>query len=1243
MSYPSKNTQGGNPYGPLNPVQETPGNAPLQVSSLHAALPDPRKSRKNKRPADVAELPAFSEEELARQIKKFDTPAAAPVTTSAPVTSTAQPPAGDAMEVDQAKHKTLDMTKSALPAPFRLSEIPIRANRQACAVSFMDADGPSPVIGGFLNPPNDWEVTVNVNAGRISRPSLTFELRYATQPAGKPMTTDTPSDGCSLVWHPAIRDERRRPMIGTWSCRPLEEWLQEVTPAQKAHDFLNDPNLSTMQDQVFVMQCQLRSPIIKLGFENPARAMKSLPGAVQQRFRDLTQQPVAGVTIFVRVRDSNNRRHLSLFTRRVTEDLGFLSQYSDPLTKRSLLTNVQDSPSVDRIEHGLYRIDDKQPRYRMLPKLDEYLTVDEFRIYNSLTPIREAQIAQGRDILLQGGALECFCKAIPKFRGTAGREAEAGPRLDEQKAMDKYIHLYVRFPSGEDKEHQIPEIGSRMKVVWDNSDPTIGKPHHDEGQKSHMYGQTVLRDHSEFTATRTDFCILLDRSRSKVKFPVVYKKLMKVVSLPRAHISVYFNPMPPQRELDSVREFCSSSYPPIISLRSMLMHGGSHTPQTKSRTDLALGVPPTQDHVDSFTNSLRDLEDNLNSGQLSALEKLRDITGHVLSISGPPGTGKTRLLSLMVWILMSIGHRVFLCAASNAAVDNAALKIRAEIANKLLHLKLLRLHISSIEKSSIFKELAEEDEPDMTKPLPARPTVDVKNDPRVRLAFRDLVAEHAAQEKLLQFQDDFNAYKFDYNQVQDFANRDSKVTAIPFEMTLGGQIFEIMKEDRVKAEAEYDAELKRNPTAEDIPSASDRNPSKRYSDFYELYIEQEGRVDPETSKTFFKPRAQMEERAYKRANCICSTLTNVRAQLTLIKSAKPTIIIVDEAGQATLPALFGPLTAFTSWDVLILAGDWKQLLPTIQAKKASEVADTSQVSVLERLESFNLISVYLDIQYRMDPEIASFISRVIYGNRLKTHELAKVDNPIRQKVRAVSQRYGIKLPTGSVYFMIDVIGVASPEPNGTSLQNFANANVIEDLLNKLHVQGIPSREIDILCFYEAQTRLIQEQVKAKDDGSFKYNKISTVKNYQGGQSGVVIADFVIAAGSSLFGQNLLSQETTDTGMWIGVNSYARDWHRLNVSLTRAMDGLILVGQLAMLCTSLKKNKGKIENAMFNLADDIQLRGLVCHLSSVPEQNQDLMANLSFIQRLTHSGRLIQQKQIEEAEKRILGRATTDAE
>ncbi|KAI4176172.1 MAG: hypothetical protein LQ343_001216 [Gyalolechia ehrenbergii] len=1222
-----------NPFEGLKTDQAAPGNDPMEVTSLTEALPQSKadgKSRQGKKRPAPARVPLPEDldllADLGRRIKEFDAPQAPPVAVPASVTGTPQQPQVPAAAVEPEAEVCLN------------SEVPRRAAGSNLCAFLLDGD--DLILGGVLAAPLNWEASLIIDAGRIKHPHLTFELKVAHKPNDEVFTRKAPHDTMRLLWHPATPARDGRLMIDSFELQIFDEWYQQSTDEAQKKFFRDEPGFGEYHKYMMTVKCKLHSAFTHTEFQIDS-SMGVLPDYVRNRITRLKQDD-ASVRFWFRVPNNDVGTHISLFTRRVSEGLGLFSQYWDKQGK-SGFSKVEGNPSVDQFAGGLYKIGENGG-FMSLPKINRYQTPREFMTIMCLTALREAQFTLGRHFGLKKKPLKCFVKSIPKFAGTAGREAEAGARTQEQMDMDKSVHVYVQNPSTANEEEKWnPEAGLRIRLQWDNSNKRLNLPHTDRGPAFHLFGITVQRDQSDFTATGTDFCILLQPGNKTM--PMIHKNLLNLRSefLHDAYIEVITSLEPMERELRAAYNAGLSRHQPLCNIRSLLMDGGQYNPNTQTSTDLRYGFPKTVEHIGMFQATVDWLKycKRLNSSQMQVIESLGDIRGNVLAIAGPPGTGKTQTMSTMIWILATIGHKVLVVCPSNKGLDKICLETRKLQDPSMAHTKQLRQEIASVEKSAILEQSNDEDV-DPSMPFPKADTLGVAQDPRVKMAYQDLIAERANKERYLEFQEQLNRYQRDYEQVQNLEKLSTKTSVIPWDMTMGGHIARIVKGDAARAQTEYEKEAKGVIDQNDILSADERNPSKVYNDFHQDYIENQGKVGNEGRKAFFKLRAEMEDRVIAEQDIIYTSLNNASSRRPVFK---PTVIIADEASQASLPAFFVPLTHYDTWEAVILAGDWRQLRATMLSRNYSEVGENAQVSALERLDYFNTHTIMLTEQYRMAESIARFPSQHIYGGLLKTHASAKKDNPSRKAVRRVCAQLDIAVPTE--YCLLDVPGTSRREPDGNSLQNWANADVIVDLLDKLIHEGILPEDITIICFYSAQTRLLQQRI-----GSRKCRDIVTTESYQGEETDVLIVDFVAANEAAYLGwgfHDAAGDRVEDkVGRYPRLSTFARDWHRINVALTRAKHGLFLVAQEALLARTLDKNRGPLFNTVFHMVKDLQERNLVHHsdvLDSHPDavakrkQNQvkaqsaeaawkEKERNLSFVRDMLHKGTKIQAEQQE---------------
>ena len=222
---------------------------------------------------------------------------------------------------------------------------------------------------------------------------------------------------------------------------------------------------------------------------------------------------------------------------------------------------------------------------------------------------------------------------------------------------------------------------------------------------------------------------------------------------------------------------------------------------------------------------------------------------------------------------------------------------------------------------------------------------------------------------------------------------------------------------------------------------------------------------------------------------------------------------------------------------LTLIGDQKQLGPVILFPNAFQLGMT--VSLFERmLKLYPELHNILTIQYRMHEEIVKFPSIMFYNNKIK--------NGLPKEAR-INERFNSKFnwPNKNIpLIFIHVTGEEIEVSSGKSKQNEEEAKIVSLYVDKLTKLGIDLKNIGVITPYTAQKVLILKKLKEK----YKLNniienlKISSVDGFQGREK-----DFIMVS-------NVRSNENNQIG-------FLRDFRRLNVSITRAKYGMIIIGDV----------------------------------------------------------------------------------
>lgn len=180
---------------------------------------------------------------------------------------------------------------------------------------------------------------------------------------------------------------------------------------------------------------------------------------------------------------------------------------------------------------------------------------------------------------------------------------------------------------------------------------------------------------------------------------------------------------------------------------------------------------------------------------------------------------------------------------------------------------------------------------------------------------------------------------------------------------------------------------------------------------------------------------------------------------------------------------------------------------------------------------------------------------------------------------------------GSEYFFVDAPNAVSREDPGTnSHHNEINARVVREQVDLYNDRGVAPKDIVILSFYEAQVRLLKGIIQCGTNGPRGCKEICTVEAFAGRVSEIVILDFAVAFPVHHYDLDRY-QTSTSTASCPKPTDWIRNPGRILTAITRGNNGLILVGQFALLVSWIFDG-GKYANTIFCLAEDLFHRGLI---------------------------------------------------
>lgn len=218
---------------------------------------------------------------------------------------------------------------------------------------------------------------------------------------------------------------------------------------------------------------------------------------------------------------------------------------------------------------------------------------------------------------------------------------------------------------------------------------------------------------------------------------------------------------------------------------------------------------------------------------------------------------------------------------------------------------------------------------------------------------------------------------------------------------------------------------------------------------------------------------------------------------------------------------------------VILVGDHCQLGPVIMCKRAA--AAGLSMSLFERLRLLGVKPTRLQVQYRMHPCLSEWPSNTFYEGTL-------------QNGTGAGDRVGLTgefpWPKQDKPMMFWVqLGTEELSSSGTSYINRAEAAVVEKVLTRFLQIGVTPAQLGVITPYEGQRAhvvsvLLRNGTLRQD--LYKAIEVSSVDAFQGREKDYIIVSCV------------RSNEQSGIG-------FLSDPRRLNVALTRARYGLILLG------------------------------------------------------------------------------------
>ncbi|CAB1426957.1 unnamed protein product [Pleuronectes platessa] len=209
-------------------------------------------------------------------------------------------------------------------------------------------------------------------------------------------------------------------------------------------------------------------------------------------------------------------------------------------------------------------------------------------------------------------------------------------------------------------------------------------------------------------------------------------------------------------------------------------------------------------------------------------------------------------------------------------------------------------------------------------------------------------------------------------------------------------------------------------------------------------------------------------------------------------------VVIDECAQALESSCWIPLLRARK---CVLAGDYKQLPPTIKSQTAASKG--LSLSLMERLIQMYGDSVVrmLTVQYRMNSAIMDWASKQMYQGRLTAH--SSVEKHLLKDLAGVT----CVDETSTPLLLIDTSGCGLSEmevPDEQSKGNQGEVDIVDLHIKALTEAGVKARDIAVIAPYNLQVDLLRQKLSTKHPEL----EIKSVDGFQGREKEAVVLSLV---------------------------------------------------------------------------------------------------------------------------------------
>ncbi|MCX4641944.1 serine/threonine-protein kinase [Streptomyces sp. NBC_00401] len=595
-------------------------------------------------------------------------------------------------------------------------------------------------------------------------------------------------------------------------------------------------------------------------------------------------------------------------------------------------------------------------------------------------------------------------------------------------------------------------------------------------------------------------------------------------------------------------------------------------------------APPQPANVESF------LQDGLDTAKQKAVSASLGARDFCL-VQGPPGTGKTTFIAELVsqQLRKNPRARIVLTSQTHIALDNALIRIR-EMEPQVSLLRLGRSDrlaqdvepFSMTAQMELWRKSVLGQSRAFVKEFAARLGVDLdaeglrnaalelqRRQRRVVALEQQIDTKQADRRELLTEIDRLNSLAAPIlNMASEIENAAKSGTGtelaaaaerfIETGLTLAAQLEAAGPAGQKLVEmeatlAQWRADLKEQTAhqsgAQDVLAKSmNAEPNTTTENLVSAALERSNVEDPRIAR-LQEIASDWEERFGRgsefaavlvtRAQVVAATCVGV-AGVAGADSMDFDLCIIDEASKATATEALVPLARSRRW---VLVGDDRQLPPFVeQALEDQAVLSRFQLTRPQIRETlFSILSerlpdsckFSLTHQHRMHPTIGRLVSHCFYGDQLTSAP------------RNLSPVIQSSLGAAAVWIDTSLRSDRQETRAGKSLRNKGEARVIASLLDRIQwvaeQNGSEPLSVAVLTGYEAQRREITETLaKGELTRILLKVRVATVDSYQGQEADI----------------SIFSVTRSNDGADLG---FMRSEERVNVAVSRARDGLVIVG------------------------------------------------------------------------------------